>query len=123
MEINIDKEQIIDSVKDLYTGENKYIVWAVTGVVVAAFLALVVIGALPKGNKAPRENVLFVADEDLLIPDGPEVNVASVTSRAKQSKWGEMEKDRFLTVPGTSELDDLSDANDRMINDILNAAP
>lgn len=123
MEISFDKDQIIDSVKDLYTGENKYVVWGVSGVLIIALFALVIVSALPKKDKNAAPPAAFAADEELLIPDGPSVNAGSVTSRDREHIWGEEEEKRFLTVPGTAELDDLSEANDRMINDILNAAP
>lgn len=124
MDINFDKDEIIDSIKDLYTGENKYIVFSVSGLLLVTLFALIIISVSPKKGKKPNsiEEVL-TADEEALIPDGPQTEVVSVTSRDNHSKWGEEEEKRFLTVPTTKELDELSEANDLLIKDIMGAAP
>lgn len=123
VELNIDKEKIIDSVKSLYTGENKYLVWGVSGLLIITLIALIIICAVPKKKAAVSTQAALVLDEDLLVPDGPQTAVGNVTSREMGRKWDESDEKRFLTVPSTVELDDLSRANDRAINDITEAAP
>lgn len=124
MEINFDKDEIINSITDLYTGENRYVVWGVSALLVATLVVLFIVSVSPKKDKALKnQDTVLVVDEDVLIPEGPQTQVTSVTSRDGHNKWGEAEEKRFLTVPTPKELDDLSDANDFLIKDIMGAAP
>lgn len=124
VEINFDKDEIIDSITDLYTGDKKYAVWAVSGVLAVTLIALIIVCVSPKKPKLPINiEGAFAADDELLIPDGPQSEVLSVTSREAKSEWGEEEAKQFLTVPATEELDDLSNANDFIIKDIMGSAP
>lgn len=124
VDISFDKDEVIDSIKDLYTGERKYIVWGISGGIVIALIALIIVCALPKKDKTPRNaQTVLTPDEEVLIPSSPQTEVKSVTSRNKDNAWGEKEKKQFFTVPSTAELDELCASNDFLIKDIMGAAP
>lgn len=62
-------------------------------------------------------------DQPLLVPDGPAVPNGYVTSRQTEKHWSDEDVEQWFTEPDREEVEKLGDANDRIINEIIGAAP
>ena len=74
-----------------------------------------------KVKKKPQRTL--VLDQTLVPLKGPEAPDGYITTRKTQEKWSQQEIDEWFTEPDSTELDKLAAANDRIIEEILGAAP
>ncbi len=63
------------------------------------------------------------AEEKFIVPDGPEVPSEYETSRKTEEAWTEDEAEEWFTFPDENEIRKLGESNDRMIDEIIGAAP
>lgn len=122
----LDIEGAFERAKEFYTGERKAAAWTVSALVamlVAAIVALVVASARPRSAAALVPERTLDMGEELIVPPGPESEGGYITARKTGGKWGGDDVEKWLTVPSTKELEDLSRANDRIIDEITGAAP
>ena len=123
--VMIDFSNIVSDVQDYFT-ENRRRVIAVCAVLVfMAVSALVILTrSMPlsvKVKKKPQRTL--VLDQTLVPLKGPEAPDGYITTRKIQEKWSQQEIDEWFTEPDSTELDKLAAANDRIIEEILGAAP
>ena len=123
--VMIDFSNIVSDVQDYFT-ENRRRVIAVCAVLVfMAVSALVILTrSMPlsvKVKKKPQRTL--VLDQTLVPLKGPEAPDGYITTRKTQEKWSQQEIDEWFTEPDSTELDKLAAANDRIIEEILGAAP
>ena len=121
----IDFSNIVSDVQDYFT-ENRRRVIAVCAVLVfMAISALVILTrSMPlsvKVKKKPQRTL--VLDQTLVPLKGPEAPDGYITTRKTQEKWSQQEIDEWFTEPDSTELDKLAAENDRIIEEILGAAP
>lgn len=65
----------------------------------------------------------LVIDQELLIPNELTINNKYTHVREKKEKWSEEEANEWFTVPDETEIEKLSQANDKIVKDIIGAAP
>lgn len=65
----------------------------------------------------------LVIDQELLIPNELTINNKYTHVRQKKEKWSEEEANEWFTVPDETEIEKLSQANDKIVKDIIGAAP
>ena len=121
----IDFSNIVSDMQDYFT-ENRRRVIAVCAVLVfMAVSALVILTrSMPlsvKVKKKPQRTL--VLDQTLVPLKGPEAPDGYITTRKTQEKWSQQEIDEWFTEPDSTEVDKLAAANDRIIEEILGAAP
>ncbi len=95
---------------------------------VLIFLCLCAIIALAaSSNKKEKQKSLkeqpLVLDQPLLIPSAPGIPDEYITTRKTEKNWKEDEIEKWFTLPDEEEVQKLGDANDRIIQDIIGAAP
>lgn len=122
----IDFQQISENMQN-FLQEN-----AKKTIIVCAILILMVLGAIvalcagsqktAKNQKNVEEQKL-VLDQPLLVPSAPSVPDGYITTRKTGKKWPQKEIEKWFTLPDESEVEKLGDSNDRIINDIIGAAP
>ena len=90
----------------------------------SAIIALVAGSSKTKNSakKTPEEKKL-VLDQPLMIPPSPSIPDGYITTRKTEKKWPEKEIEKWFTLPDENEVEKLGDSNDRIINDIIGAAP
>jgi len=113
---------IYGKIKD-FVLENKMIsacIAALVLVIIIAFILLV--SALKKTEKPVYERPLTLSEE-MLVPPSPAIPDGYNTSRTTKENWTNEEAESWFTKPGDKEINDLSRANDRIISDIIGAAP
>jgi len=116
---------VADNIKDLYR-EKKVLFIVISILVVLFFLGLiaVVVQSCSHEPEVPvyKEEVLY-PDQKLLLPEGPSIPDGYAVTREPQDKWSKEEAEEFFTLPGTTELKALESANNKLVDDILGAAP
>lgn len=65
----------------------------------------------------------LVMDQELLLPNELTINNKYTHVRQKKEKWSEEEANEWFTVPDETEIEKLSQANDKIVKDIIGAAP
>jgi hypothetical protein len=120
-----DKDAFFENIKELFTGERKAAAYVSCVLILMTCTALTVFIVQKAKKPAVIQNTEreLVADQKLLIPDGPETQKGYITARRTKDKWDDADAERWLTLPSKKELDDLGRANDRMVLDITGAAP
>lgn len=121
----IDFSNIVSDVQDYLTENRRRVIAMCALLVFMAVSALVILSrSMPpsvKVKKKPQRTL--VLDETLVAPKGPEAPDGYITARKTKEKWSQEEIDEWLTEPDSVELDKLAAANDRIIEEILGAAP
>ena len=139
----MDFASIIESVKEKITSiidslseklqnlmeTNKKLVILIAAMFVTLLICLILLIALAasgadkkkKDKSIPLSTVLQV--EEPVIPDGPKLPKDYNISRPAKDKWDDQEAMEWFTIPGENEVEGLSFSNDKIVKDILEAAP
>ena len=75
-----------------------------------------------KGTKVINQKNLVI-DQELLLPNELTINNKYTQVRQKKEKWSEEEANEWFTVPDETEIEKLSQSNDKIVKDIIGAAP
>lgn len=105
--------------------ENKKLAVIICTLILFMIVCIIVLLAISgKKDTAPKvfQDRLELT-EDLVVPNGPELPGDYTISRETQEKWTEEEGSEYFTVPSDKEINGLSKANNKMIEEILGAAP
>lgn len=65
----------------------------------------------------------FEADAPILIPDAPQIEKDYYPSRITENQWQKDEVDKWFTYPDEDVMKDLAESNDKIVKDIIGAAP
>lgn len=93
------------------------------------FMVLCAIIALCAGNSKPKEKQKnadepkLVLDQPLIVPAAPSIPDGYITTRKTEKKWSQEEIEKWFTLPDEDEVEKLGESNDKIINDIIGAAP
>ncbi|MBQ0051476.1 MAG: hypothetical protein KBT11_05365 [Treponema sp.] len=63
------------------------------------------------------------ADAPILIPDAPQIEKDYFPSRVTENQWSKEEVDKWFTYPDETVMEDLEKTNNKIVKDILEAAP
>jgi hypothetical protein len=109
------------------------LVFTVAGVVVIGGIALAIVFGIRGATQSGKTQVfrtIPVADtvpltlqNPLIPPQEPAIPDDYLLYRERKSAWSDEEVDRWFTVPDSNMLRDLHAANDKMISELLRAAP
>lgn len=122
-----DVQEYLDQLRDLID-ENRKIALAIAGGLLAVLILILTLMIVSdQKSKALKKTAIdpkkLVIDQPLLIPDGPAVPNGYITSRTPAKSWTEKDIEQWFTEPDKEEVEKLGDANDRIINEIIGAAP
>lgn len=122
-------KKVFSSVKNKITElyfDNKKVFFLLAGLFFVIFLCIILLIFIPKDKKESQnvyvENHLELSEKPL-IPNGPELPKDYTFSRKEKEKWTEEEAQVWFTEPSQKDIDSLSKSNDKMINEIIGAAP
>ncbi len=122
----VDFSAIFEKIKKVYQ-EKKVVFILVTIFVILFFLGLIaflVQSLNSKKNKTPTiQEAPLVPDQPLLLPEGPSIPDGYALTREPQEKWSKDEGKEYFTVPDKNELDILESTNNKLVDEILGAAP
>ncbi len=122
-----DVQEYLDQLRDLID-ENRKIALAIAGGLLAVLILILTLMIVSdQKSKALKKTAIdpkkLVIDQPLLVPDGPAVPNGYITSRTPAKSWTEKDIEQWFTEPDKEEVEKLGDANDRIINEIIGAAP
>ena len=121
----IDFSGIISDIQD-YFSQNKKRTLVLCAILVFMTVSAIVIlsRTMPvPGKEKKKAQRTLVLDESLVPPKGPEIPDGYITARTTKDKWDDEEIKEWFTEPDKAELDNLASSNDRIIEDIIGAAP
>lgn len=113
---------IFEKVRD-YALENTMISACVAALFLVIIIAIILLCAALKKTEEVKYERPVTLTEEMLIPPSPAMLDGYNPSRVTKEAWTKEESEEWFTVPGKKELDDLSRANDKIINEITGAAP
>lgn len=123
------KDSLTDRLQKLFE-ENKKLFLMLLGLVFVILLCLVLLiyASLSNADKKKKEaskipEPLSMGVEVPVIPDGPKLPKDYNISRKAKEKWSQEDASQYFTLPSQKEIDSLSFSNDKIVNDILEAAP
>ncbi len=121
----IDMDSIKDKVDDLI--HNKPIVFFTTLILLILFLVglvVLLIQTSPSSSKVKEEKqVPFSPDEEIMIPDAPDVEKDYFPSRTTEGRWGDADLEKWFTYPNEKIMQKLEKSNDKIVDDITGNAP
>lgn len=117
------KEKVQDFIQ-----ENRTVSLCIGGLsilIIVSIILLFIAAGSKSGKKNKTKNIQrpVTYSEEILVPPSPLVSNGYQSSRTTKEKWENDEIEPWFTKPGQKEIDDLSNANDRIINEITGAAP
>ncbi len=121
-------ESISEKVRDLME-TNKTLFFAMAGMIFVIFVCLILLIYVLASGKGKKENnkgipeTTVMGTETPVIPDGPKLPKDYNISRPAKDRWTKEEAEEWFTVPSEKEIESLSFSNDKIVNDILEAAP
>lgn len=129
-------QNVIEKIKTVFSSvknkiielyfDNKKVFFLLVSLCFIIFLCIVLLIFIPKEKKESQnsyiENNLELSEKPL-IPNGPELPKDYTFSRKEKEKWTEEEAQVWFTEPSQKDIDSLSKSNDKMINEIIGAAP
>ena len=129
-------QNVIEKVKTVFSSvknkiielyfDNKKVFFLLLSLCFIIFLCIVLLIFIPKEKKESQNSTIqnhLELSEKLLIPNGPELPKDYTFSRKTKEKWTEEEAQVWFTEPSQKDIDSLSKSNDKMINEIIGAAP
>lgn len=123
----IDFEEYIEKLRDLIEDNRKIVIISCAGLLfVFVILAFFAVRSDMNSRTAKRnriEETKLVIDQPLMIPEGPIVPSGYITNRKTEKNWSDEEVENWFTLPDSEEVEKLGKANDRIINEIIGAAP
>lgn len=87
------------------------------------FILLLSISQQEKKETKVINQQKFEIDQELLLPNELTLNNKYTHVRPKKEKWSEEEANEWFTIPDETEIEKLSQANDKIVKDIIGAAP
>ncbi|MCI6798837.1 MAG: hypothetical protein ACI4MA_06920 [Treponema sp.] len=123
----IDFSEIFANAKDFFKEKKNAAI--ITIVLVILFLLSLIVFAVQscsqnsKSKTVRIEELPLVPDQKLLLPEGPSIPDGYALTRPPQEKWTKEDAEEFFTLPTEKEMQKLESANDRLIDEILGAAP
>ncbi|MBQ9908976.1 MAG: hypothetical protein IJM48_04175, partial [Treponema sp.] len=84
---------------------------------------ILMIQTAPVKKTAVREAEPFTQDAPVLIPDAPDIEKEYYPNRITENQWSKEEINRWFTFPEEETMKELEKANDKIANDISDAAP
>ena len=133
----MDFAEIFDNIKEKFSeitdtvvewiDENRKMAIIAGGLIVIILLCLILLAAAVSSEKKkkaqPVQEEGLVINEQLLIPNGPELPRDYTLSRQTKEKWTDEDVEPWFTTPSEKEINALSQSNENMINEIIKAAP
>lgn len=104
---------------------KKPVVFSLICLLIALFIAGLIVLLIQTSPEKKQKKIpeTFEADAPVLIPDAPEIEKDYFFSRATENKWQKDEVDKWFTYPDEDAMEKLSKSNDKIVDDIIGAAP
>lgn len=124
----MDFQEVKENIKDFFSDSTKKTICICFLLVIMTFCALVILFIQfakldSKKSENSDEQIKLVLDQELLVPNGPEIPNDYETNRKTPDKWSKDDVQKWFTLPDEQELKKLGESNDNIIEKITGAAP
>ena len=122
-------KEMLQKVKESFVTEKISDVFKNIYVMISAFIILVIVLLLLifslNSGKSSKKNIMPVADlkDDLILPDEPGIQQEFQYYHMQKTKWTDEDAAEWFVEPNTQMMEELTGSNDKLISDILEAAP
>ena len=122
-------KEMLQKVKESFVTEKISDVFKNIYVMISAFIILVIVLLLLifslNSGKSSKKNIMPVADlkDDLILPDEPGIQQEFQYYHMQKTKWTDEDAAEWFMSPDSQMMEELTDSNDKLISDILEAAP
>ena len=122
-------KEMLQKVKESFVTEKISDVFKNIYVMISAFIILVIVLLLLifslNSGKSSKKNIMPVADlkDDLILPDEPGIQQEFQYFHMQKTKWTDEDAAEWFVKPNTQMMEELTGSNDKLISDILEAAP
>ena len=133
----MDFSEIFENIKDKFSeikdavldwiDENRKLAIIIAALILLILICLLLLAATTSSSKKKKTESAntneLIINEQLLIPNGPELPRDYTLSRQTKEKWTDEDVEPWFTTPSEKEINALSQSNENMINEIIKAAP
>lgn len=84
---------------------------------------LILVGKVGRGKKTPSIIETLTLQETPLMPSSSIESEDYIISRKKEDQWSESDVREWWTEPGDKEVRKIEQINDRVVQDLIEAAP
>ena len=133
----MDFSEIFENIKDKFSeikdavldwiDENRKLAIIIAALILLILICLLLLAATTSSSKKKKTETAntneLIINEQLLIPNGPELPRDYTLSRQTKEKWSDEDVEPWFTIPSEKEINALSQSNENMINEIIKAAP
>lgn len=120
----IDFNKYLEKLEFLIENYKKQVIIVCSSLIFILFIVLIIVISTNNSSKkidTSSEKINF--SEKLLIPQNELEKNSYIESRKTPKNWTKEEVDEYFTPPTKSEIQKLSESNDKIINEILGATP
>ena len=125
----IDVKAMLQKAKKMFSAEKIVGIFKNIYVMISAFVVLVVVLLLLifslNSGKYSNKNAMPAADlqDDLILPDEPGIQQEFQYYHMQKTKWSDEDAAEWFVSPDPQMMEELTVSNDKLISDILEAAP
>lgn len=120
----IDIQNALDNLQEFLLENRKKTIIVCGALIFLMFCACIAILMHDtKSKKKDSGTRPLVIDQPLMVPASPVIPDGYITTRKTEKNWSEEEIEKWFTLPDETEVEQLSETNDRIIQDIIGAAP
>ena len=125
----INVKEILKKLKAIFSTENIAKALKNIYIMISAFIILVIfllILIFSRGSgKSSKKNILPSAalKDDLILPEEPGIKQEFQYYHLQKTKWNDEDAKKWFIKPNSQMIEELSNSNDKLINDVLEAAP
>ena len=122
-------KEMLQKVKESFSAEKIIGAFKNIYVMISAFVILVIVLLLLifslNSGKSSNKNVMPAADlkDDLILPDEPGIQQEFQYYHMQKTKWTDEDAAEWFMSPDSQMMEELTVSNDKLISDILEAAP
>lgn len=109
--------------ENILENKRRFLLLGFTFIFVILLIILVIVLANSHNKKTPEQKEKIILSEELLIPNGPEVQREYTITRQAKDTWTQEEADDWFTSPSEKDIQALEKSNENMILDLVEAAP
>ncbi len=122
-------DDIKEQISDIFKKNNKLVL---TIIILLTFMSIsaffILFSHTLKQNKKPKQGISipepeYSSSNDFIPPQNLPLSDEYYFSRVPKDKWTKEDADEYFEIPNQSLINELENANDSLVNEILGAVP
>lgn len=119
----LDFDELKEKVSDFI--HEKPLAFGISALILVFFVLALIVIFIQSSKPAPEEykKEVYTSIEKPIAPSGPDIEKDYYMSRTTKSEWSEEELKEYLPENDSGLIEELNDTNNKIIDEILGAAP